>query len=308
LRRDKQKRISGASRNQLTHFADDALRRPPTTFILGVAMKPPRTIALLILLPMFCAANLRAHGDLHPRIVALTEQFKREPTNAMLVFERGELHRTHRDFTNALADYDLAEKLNPKLPLLNFCRGRLFLEAEQPNLALPFLDKYLSRATNDPVAFATRARVRFQLKQFRESANDFTRAIALAPTGSPEYYIERADSLAAAGAADEAVRGLDEGIARMGQLITLNLRAVELETSLKRYDAAVKRLDAILSRTQRKETWLVRRAEVQMTAGRTNDAVASYKEALAALDRLPATQRHTRAMVELEASIRSALR
>jgi tetratricopeptide (TPR) repeat protein len=274
--------------------------------ILSALMTVSRAIAILI--AVLAAVSARAHGDLHPRIVALTEQLKTDPNNAMLVFERAELHRVHRDFTNALADFDRAEKLNPALPLLNFCRGRLYLEAEKPQAALPHLDKHLARATNDHVAFATRARVHTQLKHPRDAANDFTRAIALAPTGSPEYYIERADALIVAGAKEEALRGLDEGIGRMGPLITLQLRAVEIETSLQRYDAAVKRLDAIMSRAQRKETWLVRRAEIQQTAGRTNEARASYEQALAAMEKLPPAHRHTRAMIELEASIRSALR
>jgi hypothetical protein len=51
----------------------------------------------------------------------------------------------------------------------------------------------------------------------------------------------------------------------------------------------------------------VRRAEILKVAGRDAESKATYGEALAALGKLPTGQRHTRAMIQLEASIRSAL-
>src|ERR1041385_2750456 len=106
-----------------------------------------------------------------------------------------------------------------------------------------------------------------------------------------------------AGKKDDAVRGLDEGIRRMGPLVTLELSAIDLEVQLKRYDAALARVDTVMSRLQRKESWLVRRAEILKTAGREQEAKKSYRDALAAIEKLPPTHRHTRATLQLEASI-----
>lgn len=261
------------------------------------------------LLPaLLCPVVGYAHGDLHPRIQALTKEIAASPTNATLYFERGELHRVHREWTNAVADYDKALQLNPGMKMIEFCRGRMWLEAEQPKRALPHLNRYLSSVTNDSNAFATRARVHSQVGDKRTAANDFTRAIALAPVGNPELYIERADALRAIGAIEDAVRGLDEGIARMGSLVTLQLQAIEMDCELKRYDSALKRVDRVMERLQRKESWLVRRAEILKLAGRPKESRAAYEAALAALEKLPPGHRHTRATLQLEASIRSALR
>jgi len=249
-----------------------------------------------------------AHGDLHPRIEALTREIATNSGNAALYFERGELHRVHREWTNALADYDQAQKLNPSLVRVDFCRGRLWLEAENPKAAITPLNRYLAFVTNDSTGYATRARARAQLGDYRNAANDFTRAVALTPTGSPEFYVERAEALSAAGSKDEAVRGLDEGIARMGPLVTLELVAIDIETQLKRYDSALKRVDAVMARLQRKESWLVRRAEILKLAGRNEDSKAAYREALAAIEQLPPAHRNTRATLQLEASVRSALK
>ncbi|HMJ90376.1 MAG TPA: tetratricopeptide repeat protein [Candidatus Acidoferrum sp.] len=254
------------------------------------------------------AGSAFGHGDLHDRITNLTAQIKVTPAPAALYLERGELHRVHREFTNAFADFDRAQRLDPKLLMVDYCRGRTLMEAGEFEAALVPLTRYLSKTTNDANAFATRGRVRAELKDSRAAAADFTRAIALAPMGTPEFYIERAETLRASGSKEEALRGIDEGVARMGPLITLQLQAIDIEVALKRFDSALKRLDGVLSRTPRKESWLVRRAEILKIAGRNEASQSAYREALAALDKLPTGQRHTRAMTQLEASIRSALR
>ena len=260
------------------------------------------------LLACVAATTARAHGDLSDRITNLTAQIKITPANAALYLERGELHRLHLEFPDAFADFDRAQKIEPRLLKAEFCRGRALWESGDAKAALPPLTRYLANATNDANAFAVRARVHHQLGNVRAAVDDFTRAIAIAPIGSPEFYIERAEALAASGAKEEALRGLDQGIAKVGPLITFQLQAIDLEASLKRYDAALKRIDSVAVRAPRKESWLVRRAEILKLAGRAQESNAAYREALAALDKLPNSQRYTRAIIQMEASIRSALR
>ena len=62
-----------------------------------------------------------------------------------------------------------------------------------------------------------------------------------------------------------------------------------------------------MARLQRKETWLVRRAQILKEAGREEEAQKNYQEALAALDRLPPAHRGTRATLQLETRIRAAM-
>jgi predicted Zn-dependent protease len=100
-----------------------------------------------------------AHGDVHDRITNLTARIKLTPNNAALYLERGELHRVHREFTNAFTDFDHAQQLDPKLYMVDYCRGRTLMEAGDFQAALPPLTRYLGRMTNDANAFATRARV-----------------------------------------------------------------------------------------------------------------------------------------------------
>src|SRR5262245_7785095 len=73
-----------------------------------------------------------AHGDLHEQIAAATSQIEKNPKNAELYLKRGELHRAHEDWDAALADYERAAILNPKLIVVDLARGKVLLAANWP--------------------------------------------------------------------------------------------------------------------------------------------------------------------------------
>lgn len=277
----------------------DARRIPRVRFL--------KTSLILLAAADFVSVNCLAHGDVHGQINEITAQLALNPSNAPLYFRRSDLYRVDQDFTNALADLERAAQIDPSLVRVDFCRGRVLFEAGRSADALPLLNRYLARKLEDSEAFTTRARVLKKLNQFRKSADDYTTAIAMNRVPNPELYIERAEALRSLGDLEEAVRGLDEGIGKMGPLVTLQLPAIDLEVALKRYDAALARIDAASARLQRKETWLVRRAEVLKQAGRPEEAAQNYRDALAAINRLPPTHRATRATLDLEQRIRGAL-
>jgi tetratricopeptide (TPR) repeat protein len=267
----------------------------------------PRFISLLALASAFATANVFAHGDVHERIVALTDQIARTPTNASLYFQRADLYRVDGDWTNALIDLNHVARLDRSLKRVDFVRGLVQYEANQPQAALAPLNRYLTDKPPDAEAYTVRARVLAKLGRHGGAVDDYTTAIKTSQAVNPELFIERAASLRAMGKLEEAVRGLDEGIRKFGPLVTLELPAVDIEIALKNYDAALARIDAVTARLQRKETWLVRRAEILRTAGREDEAKKNYYAALEAITRLPPAHRGTRMMLELEARIRVAL-
>ena len=253
------------------------------------------------------AANVFAHGDVHDRIVALTQQIAQSSSNAAsLYFQRAELYRIDGDFTNALVDLARVEKLDPSVVRVGYCRGRVLFEANRLQEALPPLDKYLAGKPKDADAYTVRARTLKKLGRFQAAVDDYTVAIAQSTPG-PEMFIERAEAYRGMGKPDAAIGSLEEGIRKMGPLVTLQLPAIDLEVSLKRYDAALARIDTVSARLQRKETWLVRRADVLRQAQREEEARKTYMEALAAIERLPPAHRGTRAMLDLRERIHAAL-
>src|SRR5688572_16045866 len=290
-----------------------------------------RTRIIWLLAVTICLAMLssfaQAHEGLHEQIVAITAKIKRDPKNATLYLQRGELHRLHRDWTRATADYDRAARLQPELKVIDFVRGKMFFESGRVQRARLTLDRFLTQQPGHFEGLVTRARVLARLGATTNAIKDFTQALAVSP--DPELYLERAQ--VAAGDAqvtarnarrstrnaqvaardakriDEAWGGLDEGIKRLGPLVTLQLAAIDLELRRGSYDAALARLDIVMSQSERKETWLVRRGEILALAGRKDEARSSFQDALTAIDSLPPSRRQTRSMTALQLRIRSAL-
>ena len=258
----------------------------------------------LVLLSPFA----RAHEGLHEQIVAVTAKIKRDPKNALLYLQRGELHRLHRDWIRAAADYDRAARLQPGLKIVDLARGKMLFESGRLQRARFTLDRFLSQQPDHYEGLITRARVLARIGLRGDATRDFTHALVKSGAPDPDVYIERAQVTAGdEKRVDEALIGLDEGIKRLGPLVTLQITAIELELRLHKYDAALARIDVVTSQSERKETWLVRRGEILKLAGRQEEARAAFNAALAAIDSLPPERRQSRAVATLQLRARSAL-
>ncbi len=253
-----------------------------------------------------------AHGELGDRIARVTRRIAEDPGDAVLYLRRGGLHALHRDWAAAEADYRRAAELAPGPGAADLALGTMFLEADRPGEALHALDRFLVVQPAHAGGLAARARALRRLGRPLDAAADYTSAIEAQPAGPkppPELYLERADALAAAGDdwIDEALCGLDEGLARLGHPVSLELRAIELEVGAGRFDEALRRIDRAGAGSERRETWLARRAEVLERAGRGAEARREYELALLALDRLEPQRRGTRAMAQLGERVRAGL-
>jgi len=253
-----------------------------------------------------------AHPAIDDQIAALNARIANDPEDATLYLRRGELHRIHRDWTAAESDYARALALNPELLTARMSLGRMKLESGNPKAALIDLDAYLASRPKDPAALVARARSLEKLGRHLEAADAFDRAIAAseAERPRPEYYLERARALAAAGPeqVDRALRGLDQGLARLGQPVTLQNFAIELELDRKQYDRALSRLDAMWAGSQRRETWALRRGEILEVAGRKEDAQKAYALTLKSIEELTPARRENRAVQQLERQAREGMK
>jgi predicted Zn-dependent protease len=268
----------------------------------------PLTFAASLAVGWALARPVMAHEGLHEQIAAVTKLLQAQPGNAGLHLKRGELHRLHRDWDAALADYERAAQLDSALPGVVLARARMMLDAGWPNAARATVEGFLAREPEHPEGRLLHARALARLGDRAAAVAAYDRAMAASRPG-PELYLERARLLADGDASDQvaALRGLDEGIAQLGPLVTLELAAIDLELKARRYDAALARVDRLAAQTPRKETWLAKRGEILDRAGRRGEARQAYAAALTALDALPPHRRGVRAMADLEKSIRTAL-
>jgi tetratricopeptide (TPR) repeat protein len=271
-----------------------------------------RIIIILILWSLLLpAGEVLAHREIEEQIRATDRLIAEKPGDAKLYLRRGELYRIHREWQKAEADYKKALELDPELLTVRYCLGRMHLEAGRPEKARGFLDVYLKARPNDPAANAARGRALAEMGKYLAAVADLDRAIAHSPGdhNMPELYLERARALVAAGPKylDRAIDGLNEGLERLGEPVTLQLYAIDLEVEARRYDSALKRLDLLASQAARQEPWLMRKGTVLEAAGRREDALKVYRQALAAVESLPPNRRGSKAVKRLESEARAAV-
>ena len=278
-------------------------------FLIPAIGKPCVLCALVSSLALHMHGTVLAHGDLHGRIETLTRYIAAEPNNGALYMQRGELHRHHQDFEAALADYAKAEQLDTNLLTIDMNRGKALWAAGRHQAAKQALERFIKRFPDHAEALLTRARVLVALNDLDGAVSDFNRALKTHPDPTPDLYLERAQAMKKPDNqnVDEILRGLDEGLKRLGPAVTLQLIAIDFELQARRYDAALERVHKLTEQMPRKDLWLARRAEILVQAGRPKEAAKAYKEALAALEKLPESRRYAKATMDFERQLRTEL-
>jgi predicted Zn-dependent protease len=274
-----------------------------------------KTIRIIIIFGIVCAlwsaAPVSAHADLEEQIAAVDRLIAKKPDDAALYLRRGELHRIHRDWAEAEADFLRVRELDREMVVVEYCLGRMKLESGHPAEARSLLDGYIEKRPGDSSALAARGRALAQQGEHLVAAADFSQAIQHASKNElrPEIYLERARSLMAAGPEqlEKAIAGLDEGLEKLGEPVALQLFAIELETAGGKYNSAIRRIDRLASQAARQEPWLMRRGAVLEAAGRRSAALEAYREALEAVEALPQSRRGSKAVTRLEAEARAAI-
>jgi len=294
--------------NQLYHgkIIDDKMinrKRMDSATRCSVLVRLLGMLTTYICIPNLC----HAHGPLHEQIIEVTRQIAMFPDSVELYLKRGELHRHHLDWPAALADINRADSLRSDLSAIELYRGKTWLDAAEPERAKLALDVYLAKFPDDADGLMTRARVLVLLGEHLPAAQDFTRALVHLDTPQPEHYLERAQALCAGQHLAEALSGLDEGMQRLGTIVTLELYAIDLEIQQQHYEAALARLEKVAAQSPRKEKWLARRGEILRMAGRYDQAQQAFRLALKEIESLPQARRHTKATMELEKRLRAML-
>lgn len=251
---------------------------------------------------------LHAHGDDQVLIDALTGELAKKP-EADLLIRRGELFRHHQEWAKAEADFVLAAKLDPQLTLIDFFLARVLLESGAPAKAQPLIERYIDRAPDEPEGWFLRGEIAYALGKTEDAAQHYIDGIRHSPNPRPEHFLRRARILASAPEPDRArvLAATDEGIARLGPVISLVDYAITLELEASNYDAALQRIAAAMDNMPRRERWLVRQGDILVKCGRTPEAIAAYRAALTAIEELPERYRDTVPMEKLARDVRNSL-
>ncbi len=267
--------------------------------------------ALLLAVVFFQTTLPRAwaHGDLHERILALTRQIQAHSTNAELWLQRADLSRQHGDHLGATVDTAEALRLRPDWPAAILQQARIQFDAGQSAAAIEAATACLRLDATNSDALVIRARSRAQLGQLAGVVTDYNSVLVPTdgPRPLPDLYLERARAQAALGRPGDAVRGLDEGLVRLGETPSLALPALEYERTLGDFTAALVRLER-LRKFFPNETFLALRGEVFLQAHRRAEAENDFLAGLAAVENYPPDRRALSQTQELATRLGAGLR
>jgi len=244
-----------------------------------------------------------AHEDLLTQIKDLDQRIEASPS-ADLLIRRADLRRRHQEWEKALGDYQAAAKLTPGSSAIAVGRAQVHLDRGSPDEALRSLAAVLADAPDHPAALLLQARALGKQGKTGQASTAFSKAIALLDPPLPEHFIEHADLLAGAA----AIIVLDEGIARLGDLVSLHSRALELEIEAGSREAALGRTRRVLAVSGGENPlWRIIEGEILADLGRQDEARQSFAAALKHIHSLNIRRRNAPAVKQLEQRARQSI-
>jgi len=231
-----------------------------------------------VVLALSVAVAAEAHPGLLHDIEQASAAIEKEPSRAGLYVDRAYLERLDEQFDAALGDLDLARRHDPAEVRVAAERGMTLSAMGRYADAEVELSLCIGLRNGTAPIFAERAKVREHLGLKKEAVADYTSAIALRP--DIEFYMARGALQESLGDPSAAAAGYKDGVAKLGEAVNFDLALIRVETSRKRYDAALRIIDAQLGRSPVKTDWYLRRADVLVAAGRRDEAQKDRERAL----------------------------
>lgn len=247
-------------------------------------MRRPLALALIHVVVVLSVAQAAfAHPGVHDGLANAAAEARAHP-GALAHLRVAELHRLAGELDAAAAELDKAASFDPQAAGLDLCRAALALDRFEILEAMVAVERHLARAPDDPPALELRARARVAQGDLLGAAHDLGRALRATTRPTPDLYVERSRLLLEAGPehGDAALAALEEGIARLGPIASLELTAVDLDEARGNTSAALARLDRLQGGAEWPAPWLKRRAELLRKLGDLQGASWAEAAALAA--------------------------
>jgi manganese oxidase len=244
--------------------------------------------------------------DLAEAMEGVNRQLLANPNDPRLLVQRSQLYTQGGQYDLAVADLNQADRLGG-LPQLEFEKAKLFLTAGWHETGLEHANKYLTDHPEDSEGRLVRARLLTKLNRLPEAAGDYFTVMERSPDAAGvEVYIEGAKAVTTEDGAHlgQALKMLEMGISKVGPIVTLQSAALEAELRQNNWDAALARVDKMASQMPRKDTWLAKRGDILVKAGRYDEARKAYQEALAAIEKLTPAQRRHPSTAEMEKQLK----
>jgi tetratricopeptide (TPR) repeat protein len=159
-----------------------------------------------------------------------------------------------------------------------------------PAAAIEPLTRFLARHPDHFQARLMRGYALSRVGRHVESQADYQAALDVMTGTSADQVLARAQEFAFTRQREIALTLIEDGIRRLGPMPNLEAAALKLEVQMNRTEAAVNRIKSMLTRTKRKERLYAKLADILEAAGHVDAARDARKQAVAAIDQLPASE------------------
>jgi predicted Zn-dependent protease len=260
----------------------------------------------LTLICFFSISIIYSHGDLHERILEVTEEIKKTPDSAYLFFKRGKLFFQHDDHKSSLKDLKKSRKLGFQDIEQDLLFSKNYFEIGDYNKALKKINSLLDDDKQNVVFLKIKARVYFKKEEFELSAKSFESVIAYSSKTFPENYIECAHSWLLTNTENgysQAIKVLDLGIKNLGNVISLLEEKVSLYSKKADYELAIASQNLIIDILNRKEHAYFVLAELYFKNENFEEGKIALQKSMNSINKLPNRIKNTQNIKNLIAKI-----
>lgn len=249
-----------------------------------------------------------AHQDTHHQLENIQTMLQSSPDNASLHFRLAELQAFHQEYDLAYASFDKALELDPAMVKVYLAKSEYLLIQGKAKEALAEINKFAQHNPMSDQTYRFRAQAYAALNEYDRAISEYRKFCGVVLRPSAEIYLEMANLRLQQGHEAQAIAELNSGMNRLGPLVVLREKIIEILIAAKSYDSAIRQLNVLLSTSTRKEILLFRIGEVMRKAGRQSEAVIHYRKAVRHVEELSKKYRSSRRIQKLERDLTERLK
>jgi Flp pilus assembly protein TadD len=273
----------------------------PTWVLSALCLSFRIGVACAIVAPVMA----RAHVGVDELADHVHAEAARDPANPEGHLNRARVSEMRGDYDAAMAALDDATDVGADAAVVGAARGKLYLAAGFPRSAKRAFDRVLVMRPDAHGTRYDRGRAWLAIGDAQSATDDMSAAIAGLARPTPEQVLALKDAWLVLGKKAEALRALDDGMGRVGSVVSLQVPAIALEVELERWAGALTRVDDLARQAPADPTWPARRGDILEQAGRSAEARAAYAQALSLIRSRPA--RRARAFDDLKRRLETVL-
>jgi tetratricopeptide (TPR) repeat protein len=260
-------------------------------------------MAFACMMPIFALA----HGAYHDVVAELAKALETSPNDAALHFRLACAHQEHGEWTAAMVELEIVERLEPEKFEVAYVQGQALATGGRLEMAKEVLNDFLREQPEHIGAHEQRARVLMKLGQAKIAVPDFEFVLGHLKMPKAELILETVDAMRAAEMNDPALTLLRKHAVREGadpEIVTRLLEQAETEAEP---DDALALIAQMERQSVQPEIWMARRARLLAKTGRDADALVAWTALHTRISSLPNLQRGSAPLAALFSEAQQAL-